>query len=331
MDDILTQAEVDSLFTDDAPAEEAARDEPAETVRKYDLGNQERIVRGRMPTLEIINERFGRNVRVALFNFMHRTPELSIGPVRVLKYSAFLRELILPTNLNIVQLKSLRGSSLFVFEPTLVFGVIETMFGGSGKVHTRIEGRDFTVTEQRIIHRMLEIVLAEYSKAWQPTYDLRLEFMRSEMQPQFVSIATPSEVVVATKFELDLGHSQGAIHVCIPYASLEPIRDVLISTVQTDVGDADNRWVGMLQHQVQTAEVEMIATLTTIRATLKQLLNMKPGDVLSIDMPELVSAAVDGIPLFECRAGTSHGKFALRVENVLNHNAEFGQGSSNAG
>lgn len=322
MDDILTQAEVDSLFTDEAPPAEPEAEETQDPVRSYDLANQERIVRGRMPALEIVNERFGRNMRSALYAFIQRTPELAVGPVRVLKYSEFVRELILPTNLNVVQLKTLRSSGLFIFEPTLVFGVIESMFGGNGKVHTRIEDRDFTVTEQRIIQRMLEIAMTQYTKAWAPTYKVELEHLRSEMQPQFVSIASPSEVVVATKFDLDLGHAQGSIHICIPYASLEPIRDLLIATVQSDLGDSERRWGGLLRQQVQTAEVEVIAPLTTMKATLKQLLNMKPGDVMQIDMPQSIDATIDGIPLFRCKAGTLNGHYALRIEEVLNHHAD---------
>lgn len=332
MDDVLTQDEVDSLFGDDADPATDKQEADATGARPYDLAHQERIVRGRMPTLEIINERFARNARVALFNFMHRTPEISISPVRVVKYSAFLRELSLPTNLNIVTLKTLRGSSLFVFEPTLIFGVIEVLFGGTGKIHTRIEGREFTSTEQRIIQRLLESIIAEYMKAWASCYNLQMEYLRSEMHPQFVSIATPSEVVVTTKFDVDLGHAQGAIHIVFPYASLEPIRDILVSAVQADTGEPDHRWAGLLQHQVQSAEVEVVVPLTTVTATLKQLMKMRPGDVLAVNIPPTITANVDGIPLFEGRPGTWNGKYAIRIERALNHGAEFKQaGDKHAG
>ena len=325
MNDILSQDEVDSLFSDDAPSPQPA--EPVTDlgngVRKYDLGNQERTVRGRMPTLEIIHERFGRNVRNALFHYLHRQPELVVGTTRAMKYSSFLRELILPTNLNLVTFKTLRGSALFVIEPTLVFGIVETMFGGSGRVHSRVEGRDFTPTEQRIIERVMALVITEYQNAWAPVYDLKLEFNRSEMQPQFAAIANLTEVIVTARFDIDLGYAQGALHIAIPYASLEPVRDVLSSTGKADPAATDERWVGMLTHQVQSAEVDMIARLAATNATLKQVLNMRPGDVLSIDIPELISAHVDGIPLFECRPGTLNGKYALRIENVLSHAADF--------
>jgi len=321
MDDVLSQDEVDSLFDDDA-GPSAEQDTGGDGVRSYDLAKQERIVRGRMPTLEIIHERFARNCRLGLFNLLRRTPEIAVGQVRVLKYSAFLRELVLPTNMNIMQLRTLRGSSLFVFEPTLVFGVVEIMFGGDGKIHTRIEGRDFTLTEQRIIHKLLEIVQAEYVAAWTPVFNLKIDYVRSEMQPQFANIATPSEIVVATKFDIEIGHAQGALHICIPYASIEPIRDLLLSSTQADSGEHDHRWVGLLSQQVQTAEVDLVATLTQRRATLKQILNMRPGDVVPIHLSELIEAHVDGVPLFECRAGSLNGRYAVRVEQVLNRAKE---------
>ena len=324
MDEVLSQAEVDALL---GGFDEAAEQQPepasaSEGVRDYDIAKQERIVRGRMPTLEIINERFARNLRVAVFNFMRRTPEVSIGPVQVLKYSAFINDLVLPTNFNLVQNKPLRGTSLVVFEPTLVFTMIDTMFGGSGKVHTRIEGREFTATELRLIRRLLDIVVAEYQRAWAPIYQFQFEYLRSEMQPQFATIATPSEVVITSRFDIDLGGESGtsaggAIHFCTPYTTIEPIRDLLLSSVQADTGEMDHRWVGMLSSQVQDASVEMVATLATIDATVKQIMSMRAGDVLGMRIAETVPVGVAGIPLFEGRPGTVNGNLAVRVERFL--------------
>ena len=151
-----------------------------------------------MPTLEIINERFARLVRIELFNFLRRTVEVSVGPVRITKYSDFIRNLVVPTNLNLVQMKPLRGTALMVFDPTLVFLVVDNMFGGDGRFHTRVEGRDFTQTEQRIIQRILHIVFETYAKSWEPVYPIEFEYLRSEMNTQFANIATPNEVVVVT-------------------------------------------------------------------------------------------------------------------------------------
>ena len=191
----LSQAEVDALLEGvTGESQTVTKDEPAtEGVRGYNLSNQERIVRGRMPTMEIVNERFSRNLRMGLFNFIRKSPEITVGAVKAQKYSAFLRELVVPTNFNIMAVRPLRGNGLVVCEPTLLFGVIDSLFGGSGKFKTRIEGRDFSPTEQRVIARLVEVVAEEYKKAWGGVYPLELVYQRSEMQPQFATIATASE------------------------------------------------------------------------------------------------------------------------------------------
>jgi len=240
-DAVLSQAEVDALLQG-ITGESETRTEPeapAGGVRDYDLASQERIVRGRMPTMEIINERFARNIRVGLFNLIRRSAEVMIDGVRVQKYSDFLRGIVVPTNFNIMSVRPLRGSGLIVCDPTLVFAVIDALFGGSGKYRTRIEGRDFSATEQRVIERLVGVVTTEYRKAWQGIYPLDLEYQRSEMLPQFANIATPNEIVVVTSFTLEIGDSTGAISFCIPYSTLEPIRDVLYSPMQGDSVELD--------------------------------------------------------------------------------------------
>jgi flagellar motor switch protein FliM len=274
-------------------------------------------VRGRMPTMEIINERFARNIRIGLFNFIRKSPEVSVGAIKVQKYSAFLREIVVPTNFNIVSVKPLRGSGLIVCDPTLVFAVIDSLFGGSGKFHTRIEGRDFSPTEQRIINRLVEVVREEYKKAWHGIYPLELDYQRSEMQPQFANVATPSEIVVTTSFTLEVGDTTGTVHFCIPYATLEPIRDILYSTVQGDSAEPDRRWVKLLTHQIQAAEVELVAELGTAPATVEQLLSLKAGDFLELDLLPAIEAKVDGVPIFECQYGTSNSRYAIRIEKLL--------------
>jgi flagellar motor switch protein FliM len=314
----LSQNEVDALLKGvngetGSPAETA----PAGGVQPYDIARQERIVRGRMPTLEIINERFVRLLRIGLFNFMRRNPEISAGPVRVIKYGEFVRNLAVPTNLNIVHPKPLRGSALFIMDPSLVFTVVDNLFGSDGRFHTRVEGRDFTPTEQRIISRMLGVVLDEYAKSWSPVHALRFECTRSEMHTQFASIATPSEIVVVTTFSIELGSGGGELHICIPYATLEPIRDLLYSNTQGDQMEPDRRWLRMLSQQVQIAEVELTAHLTQIPLRVRELLGIKVGDVIGFDLPDTVNAEVDGVPIFECRYGTLKGQYALKVERVL--------------
>ena len=205
-DNFLSQEEVDALLKGvNGDQDDAAAPEEATGVRTYNLATQERIVRGRMPTLEIINERFARLLRIGLFNFLRRSAEVSVGPVRVSKYSEFIRNLVVPTNLNLVHMKPLRGTALLVFDPSLVFLLVDNLFGGDGRFHTRVEGRDFTQTEQRIILRILDIVFEAYTKSWEPVFPVEFEYIRSEMNTQFANIATPNEVVVSSTFTIELG------------------------------------------------------------------------------------------------------------------------------
>jgi flagellar motor switch protein FliM len=318
--EFLSQDEVDALLRGVSGEEESTQaGAPAaeDGTRPYNLATQERIVRGRMPALDVINDRFVRLLRVSLFNFLRRSPEVSLLPVKVQKYSEFIRNLVVPTNLNIMAMRPLRGNTLFVFEPSLVFTVIDSMFGGDGRFRTQIEGRDFSSTEQRIIQRMLSVITEEYQKSWKPVHSVQFDYVRSEMHTQFASIATPSEVVVVSSFKIELGDSGGALHICIPYSTLEPIRDVLYSTMQGDHFEPDRRWLRMLKQQVQLADVELVAKLANVRVTIQQLLNMKVGDVLSVDMPNRLEASVDGVPIFECEYGTSSGQYAVKVGRVL--------------
>ena len=318
-DDILSQEEVDALLKGVTGESDETPDEglDAGDVRPYNLGKQERIVRGRMPTLEIINERFARLFRIGLFNFMRRNAEISVGPVRVLKYSEFIRNLVVPTNLNLVHVKPLRGTSLFIFDPNFVFLVVDNLFGGDGRFHMRVEGRDFTPTEQRIIQRLLDVAFLEYQKSWEPIYPVEFEYVRSEMNTQFANIATPSEVVVVTTFNIELGAGGGDFHICMPYAMIEPIRDLLYSTMQGERLEVDERWARLLTKQVQVAEVDLVANLGSAPVTLGQIVNMKAGDVISLDIPEAVIAEVDGIPVLECKYGIQNGQYALKVNKVL--------------
>ncbi|HCE11015.1 MAG TPA: flagellar motor switch protein FliM [Oxalobacteraceae bacterium] len=327
-DNFLSQEEVDALLKGvNGDQDDASVPEDSSSVRPYNLATQERIVRGRMPTLEIINERFARLLRIGLFNFLHRSSEVSIGPVRVSKYSEFIRNLVVPTNLNLIHMKPLRGTGLMVFDPNLVFLLVDNLFGGDGRFHTRVEGRDFTQTEQRIIQRILDIVFETYAKSWEPVYPVEFEYIRSEMNTQFANIATPNEVVVATTFTIELGPVSGEMHFCMPYSMIEPIRDLLTSSLQGETLEMDKRWVRLMTQQIQTAEVEIVADLGVAKSSLGAILNMKVGDIIPLVVPPTVEAKVDGVPVMECSYGKLNGQFALRVEKLITHSSnELAQG-----
>ena len=209
--------------------------------------SQERIVRGRMPTMEIINERFARNIRVGLFNLIRKSAEISIGGDARCRSTApsCARSWCRPTSTS-SRCGRCAAAAWSSASRTLVFAVVDALFGGHGKFRTRIEGRDFSPTEQRIIRRLVDVVIAGYAQAWNGIYPLELEYQRSEMQPQFANVATPSEVIVSTSFMLEIGETSGSIHFCIPYSTLEPIRDVLYSTVQGDGSEPDRRWLTLM-------------------------------------------------------------------------------------
>ncbi len=317
-EDFLSQDEVDALLKNANGEEDEVKQEENESgIRDYNLATQERIVRGRMPTYEIINERFARLLRIGLFNFIRRTVDIAVGPVKVIKFSEFVRNLVVPTNLNMVHIKPLRGSALMVFEPDLIFLIIDNLFGGDGRYHTRVEGRDFTETEQRIIKKLLEVIFEEYEKAWKPVYAVEFEYVRSEMNPQFASVATPNEVVVCVSFDLDLGGTTGEFHVCIPYSTVEPIRDLLYSSLQGEQMEADKRWVRLLSQQIQGAELELVVNLGQTKVHFDQILSMQVGDVIPLDIPETVTAQVDNVPVMECRYGIINGQYALKVDAMI--------------
>ena len=316
---ILSQDEVDALLQGITGESQKldAEEQQVGGIRSYDLASQERIVRGRMPTMEIINERFARNLRVGLFNLIRRSPDVSIVGIKVHKFSAFLREIVVPNNFNIVAVKPLRGSGLIVCDPSLIFAAIDALFGGTGKFHTRIEGRDFSPTEQRIILRVVEVITAEYKKAWHGIYPLELEYQRSEMQPQFANVATPGEIVVSTGFNIEIGDATGTVYICIPYSTLEPIRDTLYSAMVGDASEPDRRWVNLLKNQIQDAKVELVAELAKAPATVEQLLAFKPGDFVELDMEPQIQAKIDGVPVFSCQYGTHNGHYAMKIDKVL--------------
>lgn len=317
--DILSQDEVDALLRGMTDGDLDFSDEETEgegPIRAYDLTSQDRIVRGRMPTLEVINERFARLIRVSVFNFLRRAAEISVSQVKLVKYGEFVRNLVVPCNLNLVHMRPLRGTALFIFDPKLIFSVVDNFFGGDGRFHARIEGRDFTPVEQRIIRRLLDMVMKDLQDSWHPILPVEFEFTRWEVNPQFASIATPSEVVVVTTFSLDLEGGGGDFHICMPYSMIEPIRDLLVAGMASDRIEVDQRWITALREEMQEAEVELRVNFTRVTLSLQQLLEMQPGDVIPIEMPEAVVASVDGVPILSGGYGTTNEKYALKVKQL---------------
>jgi flagellar motor switch protein FliM len=313
--EILTQDEVDTLLTG-VPADPIAAEFPG-SVRSYDLAEQERIIRARVLALGLVNARFLEDLRNGLFEFLRRMVAVTAAPVRVIPFADFVAGLALPTNLNVVQVKPLKGFALIVFEPALVSLVVDKLFGGPGRAHTGGDGRDFTKTEQRIIQRMLTIVLNSYQKSWKEVYPLTFEYQRTETHPQFAALVATSEFVVVETFNIDYGTAAGAFQICIPYSTLEPIRDRLERPQAGAPVAPDPQWERTLTQQVQSAELELAADLVNLQLTVRELLHIKVGDVLSVDIGPVIPASVDGVRMFECSYGALNGQYAVRIDRVL--------------
>lgn len=328
----LSQDEVDALLAGVTGDEghDAPDAQDSSGVRPYDLSSPDRVVRHRMQTLELINERFARGLRAALLSFMRRNADITVGAIRIQKYSDFERNLPVPSNLNMVSMKPLRGAALFTFDPNLVFLIIDSLFGGHGRYNTRIEGRDFTTTEHRIIRRLLNLTLESYGSGWEQVYPIEFEYIRSEMHTKFASISSGNEIVVVSSFHIELGSTGGKLNICLPYSMIEPVRDLLTRPLQDTAADSiDQRWTHQLTRQVRSAEVELAAELAHIDTTVSELMKLRKGDVLPIEISPEITAHVDGVPVMECTYGTSHNRYALRVKKVLTHNEpEFTQATT---
>jgi len=317
--DLLSQDEIDALLhgVDDGKVETQADDIHDGEAREYDFNSQDRIVRGRMPTLEMINERFARYYRTSLFNMLRRTADISASGVQMLKFSEFVHTLFVPTSLNLVRINPLRGKGLCVLDPKLVFSVVDNYFGGSGRFHTKIEGRDFTPTELRVVKLLLDQIFADMVEAWKPVLPVSYEYLGSEVNPQFANIVSPSEVVVVTTFSIDLEAGGGDLHIVMPYSMVEPIRDLLDAGVQSDRGDKDKRWERALRSRIKLADLELNSTLAEATISLKEMAELKKGDIIPLDIPETVEICTSDIPLFRGQLGVSGGNYAIKIRDKI--------------
>jgi len=312
--DLLSQDEIDALLhgVDSGAVDTEPEPDPG-IARTYDFASQDRIIRGRMPTLEMVNERFVRLWRIGLFNLIRRSADLSVRGIELVKFGDYLHQLYVPTNLNLIKFKPLRGTGLVVFEPKLVFAVVDNFFGGDGRYPTRIEGREFTPTEMRVIQLMLKQTFADMAEAWAPVLDVECEYINSEINPHFANIVTPREYVVVSRFHVELEGGGGEIHITLPYSMLEPIRELLDAGIQSDRVDRDESWNVSMREQLMGSEVTVSSVLAKRSIDLRQLTRLKVGDILPIDLPAEVPVCVEGIPVFTGRFGTAGGYNVVKI------------------
>ena len=312
--DVLSQDEIDALLHGvDSGAVKTEEVVPAGEARGYDFTNQVRIVRGRLPTLEMINERFARLFRTSLFNMLRRTPEVAVAPVKMQKFSEYVHSLHVPTSLNLVKILPLRGTGLVVLDPKFVFAVVDNFFGGNGRF-AKIEGREFTATETRVIHMLLKHVFAGVKEAWSHVARLDIEYINSEINPHFANIVSPTEIVVISSFHIELDGGGGDVHITMPYAMIEPMRELLDAGVASDRVEHDERWVTALKEEIEDAEVELSTMLGRSRLTMQQLLDMKAGDILPCDFTGKATIFAEEVPIFRGTFGMSHGQQAVQIE-----------------
>jgi len=313
--DLLSQDEIDALLhgVDEGDIDTHHDDEEVQRgIRSYDFNSQERIVRGRMPTLEMVNERFARHFRIALFNFLRRAAEISVSGIQVQKFSEFIQGLFVPTNLNVIRISPLRGRALIVMEPRLVFTAVDNFFGGGGQFYNKVEGREFTPTEMRIIRLILDMIFKDLTEAWKPVMDVEFEYINSEVNPQFANIVSPSEIIVISTIRVELEGGGGDINIAMPYTMIEPIRE-LLDAVTSDRGEVDGRWQESLRAEIMRSEVTLNSKLIEKQMYISDVIELKKGDVIPIDMPETVLLEVENVPIFRGKLGLSDGNYAIEI------------------
>ena len=311
--DLLSQDEIDALLhgVDDGMVQTDNNSEPG-SVKSYDLTSQDRIVRGRMPTLEMINERFARYTRISMFNLLRRSADVAVGGVQVMKFGEYVHSLYVPTSLNLAKIKPLRGTALFILDAKLVFKLVDNFFGGDGR-HAKIVGREFTPTELRVVRMVLDQAFVDLKEAWQAIMEVNFEYINSEVNPAMANIVGPSEAVVISTFHIELDGGGGDLHVTMPYSMIEPIREMLDAGFQSDLDDQDERWVNALKEDVLDVNVPLTTTIAQRQLPLRDILHMRPGDVIPVELSDSLVLRANGVPSFKVKLGSHKGKMALQV------------------
>ncbi len=322
MDKILSQDEVDALLrgvtggdVDTTPDPEEPTDGPV----PYDLGNQEWIVRGRMPTLDIIHQQFARLFRMGLGDALRKPVEVTVTNQAVMKFGDFIKRLPLPAYLTITSMEPLRGFALIATDAATVYLLVDHFFGGAGQTHVKPEGQDFTLIEQRVMTRVTNMALACLEKAWEPVHQVDIKAVRFEMNPQLAAIVIPSEIVIVITVGIELGDAVGDMHLCLPYAMLEPLREKLQTSFQSDLYEVDKGWASRFCTRLQEASVTMSVQLGSTTIAIEDLYNFSPGDVVVLEQPISLPlmACVEGVPKFMGFGVKLNGIQQFRVDRVM--------------
>lgn len=318
MSEVLSQEEIDSLLKGVSGGEietESETDFSDEGIISYDLTNQEKIVRGRMPTLEMVNQRFARIFRTTLSSMLRKIVDITPLSTDTIKFGDFIKSMATPSSLHLYKMEPLKGTSLCVLDSKLVFTFVDIFFGGHGDPNIQSENREFTTIEDRIITKVIKAALKDYEEAWAPIHQLKFDYTRSEMNPQFITIAPQSDVVIVIIFEIEIDKTIGTLTFCIPYSNVEPIRSKLYTGFQTERFELDYNWIRRLKKLIATLELEMRVKLSEKEMTIEEILNLKEGDTISFnkDIDEPLIAEVEGIPKFKVVPGILKSNKAVKI------------------
>lgn len=324
MSSVLSQNEVDALLKGISGGEfevddEAAEDFGEDEIIPFDLTSQDRIIRGRMPTLEIIHDRFVRMFRLTLSSALRKVVDISVRSTELIKFGEFLKTLPVPSSLNLFRMSPLRGNAIMVLETRLVFTLIDLFFGGTGELEVKAEGRDFSAIEQRMIKRVVISALEDLQGSWRPVFPVQITYSRSEVNPQFVAIVPHSEVVVVVTFDVEMGRAPMSVTLCIPYSTIEPIRARLNAGFQSDQNEVDTTWLNRFRTNLNSAKVEVVAELGRSELSVRKFLDLRVGDIVNLDqeVDKSLSVTIEGIVKFKGYQGSYKGHQALKISELI--------------
>ncbi|MNJ99876.1 Flagellar motor switch protein FliM [compost metagenome] len=327
MNQVLSQSEVDALLaavTDgDVATAETAKPEKQSVgrvderkVTNYDLTSQDRIIRGRLPQLEVIYEKFMRAFRVSLSSALRKIASITLTSTEFLKFGEFINTLPMPTCMSVLRFGNLRGSALLVIESKLAYALVDSFFGGADRPYTKIDGKDFTPIELSIVRKVVELAINDLENAWASIEKIGCSFVRTEVNPQFVGIVPPTDVVIASTFDVELENATGTISIVIPYATIEPIKQKLSTGFQVESDQTDKKlWTSIIQEQLLETDLEIKVNLGESEIKLKDLMNLKTGDVIPLDQDASgeFDIQVENVKKFKGYYGIHHGTVAVQV------------------
>ncbi len=324
MANILSQEEVDALLRGISGGEietEVVDLQGPSDVMTYDLTSQDRIIRGRMPTLEMTNEKFARMFRTTLSSLLRKVTSVNAISTDMVKFGEFLKSIPVPTSMHLFKLEPLRGSALIIVESKIIFMLVDIIFGGSGRSAFKIEGREFTAIESNIIKKVILSALGDLEKAWQSLIGLKISYQRSEINPQFVQLVPPTDVVIVSNFEIEVEYSSGTISVCIPYSTLEPLRDRLQAGYQSEQLEVDKTWINRFKGGLLASKIDLSARLGSTEINAGEVIGLKKGDVIPLSQCILdpINVYVEGVLKFKGRPVIHKGNQAIQVLQIISN------------